>query len=319
GALTSTGLELAADIDAANLDLLWPGLRGTASGKIAVGGSFDRPRGRGQLVGRGLEFRELKLEQVTIAGELGGAPAAPLALRLEATGVSNGPILVQRIEAAANGTMAAHRVTLDLAAAEWHAQAEGSGALSARTWRGTLSRSEFDEDLLGRWQLVEPAAIVVGTREVSLATVCLEHPSGGRWCGALDVRGQPSDRLVLLAQSFDLKTLRPLLPPAVSLEGVYQLSASLFDLTGNPRGAFALTGEKTRVRASTGDQQTYAADLDEVRAAATLANGRVELLAALRSGDAGKFDINASIRNVRLPNSPIEGTLSAAWPDVGFL
>ncbi|MEO8463768.1 MAG: translocation/assembly module TamB domain-containing protein [Gammaproteobacteria bacterium] len=319
GALTSAGLELVADVDVANLDLLWPGLRGAATGKVAVGGSFDQPTGSGRLVGHGLTYRDFKLEQITIEGELGGSPAAPLALRLEASGATGGPVRLERLVAAANGTTGAHRVTLDIDAPEWHSHAEATGALSARTWRGTLSRAEFDEELLGRWQLVEPAALAVGMRAVSLATACLEHPSAGRWCGALDIRGQPSDRLVLVAQNFDLKTLRPLLPPAVSLEGICQLSASLFDLTGNPRGALALTGENTHVRATTGEQQTYAADLDELRAAGTLANGRVELLAALRSGDAGKLDLNASIRDVRLSNSAIEGTLSLAWPDVGFL
>ena len=319
GALTPAGLDLAADIDVANLDLLWPGLRGAARGKVAIGGSFDEPSGRGRLAGQGLAFRDFRLEQVTIEGELGGAPAAPLVLRLEAMGASRGPVRVERLEAVANGTTAAHRVTLDVSADEWRSHAEGNGALAARTWRGTLSRAEVDEDLLGRWQLVEPAAVVIGAREMSLATACLEHPSGGRWCGALDLRGRPSDRLVLTAENFDLKTLRPLLPPAVSLEGVCQFSASLFDLTGNPGGALALTGEKTRVRATTGEQQTYSADLDELRAAATLGNGRVELLAALRSGDAGKLDLSASIRDVRVSDSPIEGTLHAAWPDVGFL
>ena len=319
GALTSAGLELVADVDVANLDLLWPGLSGAAAGKATLGGSFDAPTGGGRLLGHGLAFRDFKLEQVTIEGELGGSAAAPLALRLEATGATAGPVRVERLVAAANGTMAANRVTLDLDAAEWHSHAEGNGAFAARTWRGTLSRAEFDEELLGRWQLVEPSALTIGTREVSLATVCLEHPSAGRWCGELDLQGQPSDRLVLVGQNFDLKTLRPLLPPAVSLEGVCQVSASLFDLTGNPRGALALTGENTRVRATTGDQQTYAADLDEMRAAATLGNGRVELLAALRSGDAGKLDIKASIRDVRQANSAIDGTLSLAWPDVGFL
>ena len=319
GALRPAGLDLVADVDVADLNLLWPGLRGAAAGKVAIGGSFDEPSGRGRLAGRGIAFRDFSLEQVTIVGELGGARTAPLALQLEATGAARGPIRLQRVVAAASGTSAAHRVTLDLSGEEWRAQAAGDGAFAARTWRGTLSQAEFDEDLLGRWQLVEPAAVVVGTREASLATVCLEHPSGGRWCGALDVRGQPSDRLVLVAQNFDLKTLRPVLPPAVSLEGVYQLSASLFDLTGNPRGAFALTGEKTHVRATTGEQQTYAADLDDLRAGATLGNGRVELTATLRGGDTGKVDLNASIRDVRLSNSPIDGTLRAVWPDVGFL
>ncbi len=319
GALTDGGIELAADVDVANLDLVWPGLRGSAAGKVDLGGSLDRPRARGRLVSRGLAFRDFTLERLEVEGGIGGDPSAPLALRFDATGLARGPVRVEHAAAVANGTTAAHRLNLDLTAAEWHAHAEADGGFAARVWRGTLTRAEFDEDLLGQWLLVEPAAIALGAHEASLATTCLNHAHGGRWCAQLDLRGRPADRLALAAQNFELETLRPLLPPALALEGVYQLSASLFDLTGNPRGALVLTGEKTRVRATTGERQSYATGIDELRAAATLGNGRLELQAALRSGDAGKLDLTAAIRDVRLPDSRIEGTLSLAWPDVAFL
>ncbi len=194
GGLTATSLELTADADIANLDLLWPGLRGAAAGKVTLGGSFDQPSGRGRLVGHELVLGEYTLAQVVIEGELGGAPATPLALRVEATGAARGTLRVERLIGAANGTMAAHRVTLDFDAEEWHAHAAGDGALSSRLWRGTLTQAEFDENLLGRWQLVEPSAVAIGARQASLATTCFEHESAGRWCGELDVRGQPGDR-----------------------------------------------------------------------------------------------------------------------------
>jgi translocation and assembly module TamB len=319
GALTAAGLTLAADVDARNLDALWPGLDGAVNGKLTIGGTFAQPTGRGRLTASKLAFGDYTVDGVAAEGVAGDAPDAPLDLRVEVAGAARGPVRIDKLLVAASGTTAAHRVTLDFDGREWRAHAAATGALAERVWRGSLAEAVFDENLLGRWQLTEPAAVTLGSNEAALGTTCLEHPSGGRWCAALDVRGRQSDRLVLAAQNFELRTLRPLLPPALALEGVYQLSASLFDVTGNPRGALVLTGERTRVSATTGVQQTYATELDELRAGVTLNDGRLELLAALRSGDAGKVDLTAGVRDVRMRDSAITGTLAAAWPDVGFL
>jgi translocation and assembly module TamB len=319
GALEPAALSLAVDADVTNLDLLWPGTRGAVAGKVSVDGSMAQPRVRGRLTARALARGDFTIDRLAIEGDAGSGAATPLMLHVEAAGIARDPVRVDSLTAEARGTTAEHRVTVALAGAGWQAHAAASGDFGERAWRGTLGELDFDEELLGRWQLVDPAAVTLRQRQVTVATTCLSHVSGGHWCAEADVQGRATDRLAVVAQNFDLKTLRPLLPPSLSLDGVYQLSASLFDPTGQPRGALVLTGETTHLRATLGEQQTYGAELDELRAAATLTDGRLALLAAVRGGDSARVDLNATVRNVEARDSAIDGSLSLAWPDVGFL
>ncbi|HET7608017.1 MAG TPA: translocation/assembly module TamB domain-containing protein, partial [Gammaproteobacteria bacterium] len=182
----------------------------------------------------------------------------------------------------------------------------------------TLDRLDVDEKVLGPWRLESPAALQLGRGLVTVATACLVHVSNARWCSELDVQGRPEDRLVVSGQSFDLATLRPLLPPEVELAGVYQLSGSLFDLMGDPRGAVALTGGTTRARVVAGEG-VFETELDLVQAGMTLTSGRLALTAAVRRTAGGSADVNAEIADVRARDSRVDGAVRVEWPDVGFL
>ena len=154
---------------------------------------------------------------------------------------------------------------------------------------------------------------------MTLANSCLLHTSQARWCTQLDVRGRPEDSLVVSGQNFDLATVRPLLPPALELEGVYQLSGALLDLMGEPRGAIALNSSSTRARVAFGDAQAFTAEFDRVQAGMTLTDGALELTAAVRSTSGGRAEVVGTIVDVRERDSAIDGRLHVEWPDLAFL
>ena len=67
------------------------------------------------------------------------------------------------------------------------------------------------------------------------------------------------------------------------MSGIYQFSGSLVDLTGEPRGALALTGGTTQARILFGDEQAFATELAQAQASMTLMAGRADLAATVRS------------------------------------
>jgi translocation and assembly module TamB len=319
GGLDRERLDLTVDAELDELDLLVPDVDGALTAALTVDGTWQEPRGNGRVALRDAAYAGVTLARLDVSGEAGLAADAPVDLTVEASGLTRGPVRVLELDATVDGTGAAHDARIELRAEGVDATVAATGGLSAGVWRGTLERLEIDEKVLGPWRLEAPAAIGVGRGFVTVATSCLKHVSDARWCTELDLQGDPTDKLVVSGQNFDLATLKPLLPPEVELEGVYQLSGSLFDLMGDPRGAVALTGGLTQASVVFGEQRAFATELDLVQAGMTLTSGRLALTAAVRRSRGGSADVNAEIDDVRARDSRVNGAVRVEWPDVGAL
>ncbi len=320
GGLDRETLDLAVDAELDELDLLVPGADGALTADLTVDGTWQEPRGNGEIALRDAAYAGVALQRLDVRGTAGLAADAPVALTIEAAGVAREPIGIRELGARVDGTAGAHTARVDIAVADGlSATAAATGGFRDGVWRGTLERLDIDEQVLGPWRLESPAALGVGRGFLTVATSCLTHVSNARWCTELDLQGRPEDKLVVSGQNFELATLRPLLPPEVELGGIYQLSGSLFDLMGEPRGAVALTGGNTRASVAFDGEQAFATELDLVQAGMTLTDGRLALTAAVRRALGGSADVNAEIADVRARDSLVDGTVRIEWPDVGFL
>ncbi len=319
GAIDGAALDLAVDAKLATLDLLVPDAAGSLTADVAIGGSLQEPRGSGRLSLRDVAFAGIAVERIDVNGAAGLAPTSPVALTVEAAGIARDPLRVSELRVVTNGTTAAHTLRVEAAADVLRGTVAATGGLRDGAWRGTIERIDVDEPRLGPWRLDTPAAFAVGRGFVTLANSCLLHTSQARWCTQLDVRGRPDDNLVVSGQNFDLASVQPLLPPALELEGVYQLSGALLDLTGNPRGAIALNSSGTRARVAFGEDQAFTAEFDRVQAGVTLTDGEVGVTAAVRSTSGGRAEVVATIDDARERDSPLAGRLHVEWPDLAFL
>jgi translocation and assembly module TamB len=319
GSLDRAALRLDVDAEVADLDWLVPGVSGRLAADLSLDGSWQEPRGRGSLEARALGYRGSSIGRLEIDGELGLAPDTPLALIIEADAVTRGPLTVDSVRAELAGTTADHRVSGEARAEDWRATLAARGGREGDRWRGTVERVAIDQMLLGDWRLTEAARAAVGRRSLSLETSCLLHESGARACAELRLEGRADDRLVISAQNFELETLQPLLPQQLKLSGVYQLSASLVDLTGEPNGAIAISSETTRIDVASTLEAAYTTELDDVRASATLQGGRLDLRGSVRGSAGGRVDLRARIDEVGAEDSTIGGALEVDWPDLGFL
>ena len=319
GTLDRERLDVSVDARLDKLDLLVPNVDGALTGAVKVDGTWQEPRANGQITISNAAYAGVALERLDLRGTAGLAANAPVGLTLAAAGIARGPVNIHTLDATVDGTAATHEARVELTAEDVDAMLTVSGSLAAGMWRGMLESLDLDERVLGPWRLESPSAVGIGRGVVTVATTCLKHISNARWCSALDLQGRPEDSLVVSGQNFDLATLKPLLPQELELAGIYQLSGSLFDLMGNPRGAFALSGGTTRASVAFGEERAFATELDLVQAGMTLTDGRLELTTTVRRTAGGSADVSAEIADVRERDSRVDGAVHIQWPDVGFL
>ncbi len=319
GTFDASNVDLAVTADLVNLDLVVPDAGGSVEGEIALTGTWAEPHARGRLAARELVYAGVTIAELDVDGAIGLAPSTPLSLTMTADGVRRDSVRLDRLTTTLVGTTAMHTATIEARGDQWRATAVADGGWNEQLWSGVLQRVEIDEPVLGAWELDTPAAIAFGVGRAGITTGCLVHVSQARLCGELDLQGNPTDQLVVSAQNFELETLRPVLPPELAVTGVYQLSASLLDVLGEPHGALAVASGMTRVRVEYGDAQAFATELDDVRAGVTLEAGRLELTANLASTAGGVASLNAQIANLRARDSPVDGSLRIEWPDLSFL
>ncbi len=319
GTLSPDDLDVAVAARVDNLDLVWPGLRGGLDGAASFAGTWAEPRGRGHIEAHDLALGEISIERLAVAGEAGLPKDTRLDLTIDASGLARRQVAIDSIKMSLAGKTSAHRARLEAHAQDWLATVTASGGVADLTWRGTLDSFDVDEKVLGNWRLSEPARAEAGRERVRLETACMVHVSGARGCAELALAGKRDDRLVISAQNLNLSTLEPIMPPQLKVDGVYQMSASFADLSGQPHGAAVLTGGTTHVRIAFDQAQAFSTDVTEARAAATLEAGKLAVDATVATSNGGRTRLQGQIDDVRKNDSPISGGVALQWPDLAFL
>ena len=243
-------LDLAFDIDAPDLAALYPGLAGTLRGDGRLAGSPASPAVTAKLRGAGITFEDTSVARLSLDVDWrneGGRAA------LQADEVKAGETLLSGVSARLDGRIDAHRLSLDLAAADASLSLAAEGGLRDRRWQGVLNRLQATAADLGEWRLQAPAALRLAENEASVERLCLNQAETalcllGGWSAAagLDLRGD--------LNAFDLARLARYLPGEAVIEG--QLAAR-FEATGpleKPQATFELRPGDGRIRLEEGDE-----------------------------------------------------------------
>src|SRR6185503_16652994 len=121
GTLDDANVDVTVDAALTSLDLLVPGAAGAVNAAGTVRGTWREPRVRGRIAARDVSVASIVVAQLDADGEAGLAPTAPAAFTIEASGLSRGPVAVERVRAALTGTTGAHTATITATAADWDA------------------------------------------------------------------------------------------------------------------------------------------------------------------------------------------------------
>ena len=304
-------------LDAPQTALLWPALTGALQLEAAVGGTLSRPDIAGALVGRGLSWRDYSFEELRVAASAAPQADAPLEITMDGAGLKWRDLTAHAVSARVNGRNSSHTIDIGLDAVQGAARLQADGELTPTGWSGSLQALSVEQPVAGEWRLVAPVGVALGDGVISFEDFCLAQ-SSTRVCGFGHISGTSADRVELTATRFDLRSLRPLLPDALSLEGAYEAVLHLTGPLNEPNASVSVTGGSSRA-AYQAEAEAFELGFDAVRLDATLEGDRIALEGSVNAGDGGTASLTAHIEDVRGPDPGIRGTMRASWNDLQFL
>lgn len=338
GALAANG-EVRGSVAQPRIDAQWSAVQArlpgnfqieAMQGKARIG--IDRKRAfildsaDADISARGMRRGNDSLRLLSAQLRFGPRADAPLALTIDAEGITAAGIQAQRLHAGASGSTARHalEVTLQEAGQSWALKANG-GLAELETnprWQGQIHA--FDAG--GRFQarLAAPAALLLSARKTLLERFVLDADSGriavehfARDAQGIDTRGH--------IERLQLAQLLRHAAPATPVKTDLQLSGKW-----NLRMGETLTGELALQR-DQGDLTVLGGvpltlGLRELRANATAQGGRLALQLEAHGQRLGSVDINAatvigqgSQRLSIAPDAPVTGSARIAMPSIAWI
>ena len=316
-------LRVEVSLDAPSSEVLWPELTGALHINAALGGTPSKPDLTGELIGRGLRWRDLAVENLRVAATV--APwavaeheDAPLDIAVHGTGLRWRELAARAVSGRVHGRNEGHAVEAGVDAAHGTGRLRATGRLTPKGWSGSLEALAVDGSVVGDWRLAAPVAVAVGGGVVSLGDFCLAAQPAARMCGSARVSGTSDDRIEIVASHFELRSLTPLLRETVSAEGTYDVALRWRGPPTDPSASVSVAGGATRAVVRTaGETTTFG--FDGLRLDATLEGDRIEVEGNVDAGASGRARIDARIDDAWGPDPGIRGSMHASWNELGFL
>ncbi len=306
--------ELAAEtrLDSPDLGALWPGLQGRAHLQATLRGDYARPAVRAQGRLDALRYDDIRVAQATLDADVDLAKR--LQLRVDASQMQVGQD-IRKLQLRVDGAPAQHRLELSADTADGRVAlaAEGRLDLDRPGWNGTLTEGRLAPLRLAAWSLESAVPLAVGPG-VDLQQACWRSVDEARACVRVAMNGADREFAVQL-ERFELGSLAPLLPQALTVRGRFDGTASAtMDARGLRALDVALTTAGGELRKTGLPPVTW--QVGELRAQET-GEG---LIATLDLPVAGG-QLEAELRlapGADLMQRALSGEAMVALPDLGF-
>ena len=217
--------DLGWTVIASDLGALIPKVGGTlrASGRVA--GPRATPLLTASLRGSGLRFGADTVDQVDLVATLDTAGTLPSLLNVEASALTIKGTKLDHLGLRLDGNADHHRLQVSAAAPAGTIALAADGRYDQRRWSGTLTRLDFTEQHIGRWQLRQATAIDAGADSAALRELCLVKTAAslcasGEWHGAAGWQAR------LAARGLPLALAQYLLPESTVVEGTIDADAT---------------------------------------------------------------------------------------------
>jgi len=291
-------LNLDANIDAQHLDNALPGLGGVAKGTLRARGDLKTPQLLADLTASGLRWQAMRIGRIKLDGDVssGEQVQGKLALRVEQ--LKQDALAVDLLTLDASGTEKQHQLKLNLKGEPVSGQLALNGSFDRATqrWQGNLNNTRFDTPV-GEWRLTRAIALdyLNSAQTVKIGPHCWQNPNA-ELCVPQTVEAGPSGNARVVLNRFDLAMIKPFMPEATQLRGVFNGDADVSWTADGalPTGRIALKGSGVKVEQDV-QGNTLPVAFDTLNLNAALKNGRAQLDWLIRIAGNGQLDGNVQI------------------------
>ncbi len=216
-------------LDAPDLASLWPEVQGNLNSSGQADFSGAAPALAFTLHGKGLHYREDRLDRLNAQINLQGTSPTSHA-SLHAAGMEIGKLKIDSVEAEATGSLASHDLKLALNSPVGNIQIAGSGAYANRTWQGKLVDITLSPLGAGNWKNSTPWQPRIAEAHFSLPQACVAQAEA-RIC--LKADWQPkrwqADAFIAAVPTRDLQAL---LPEGLDYQGSFGGTLHIREING---------------------------------------------------------------------------------------
>jgi translocation and assembly module TamB len=280
------------DIRAPDLSQLLPGARGGLTTRGDLAGPRGAPQVHAGLQATGLAYRGYAAQRLALRLDLDMQDIKESSAQLELAGYTAPQGEIASMTLQARGRLREHAIDLALDAGGAQATANLRGAFLKNIWTGRLHDGELRSATAGVWRLENPAALVAGAREISLAQGCLRQEPG-RICAQGAWRRPLGWNVTASARHFPLSLMQPLFQEDIGLTG--RLDADIVaraPYAGATSATVELHLSPGSVRYPARGEQRVQVEYDAASATLRAAQGRAQSRLSLRLKNQGTLDAN---------------------------
>ncbi len=213
--------NMTARVDAPDLALSIPGVRGQAQGQIDLSGKMAEPEIKLSLTGDSLGWQDqAALQSFELKGLITPMPILKADVSLSASQGEFDAFKLDDLRLSLTGTETEHLLTLDMKAKPVGAEIIIAGQLDRKTgWQGRLEQGQIDT-LLGLWKLDKPTKLgySLKTESANVAAHCWRQ-SESSLCLTEDLTAGSSGSAKLAVERFTFNILEPLMPESLKIKG----------------------------------------------------------------------------------------------------
>lgn len=290
--------NLDANINAPQLDNALPGLGGVVNGALQLRGNLKAPQILADLTANRLRWQELRINRVTLKGEVrsGEQIEGDLALRVDQ--LTQAALAIRQLTLQAKGSEKQHQMQLRIDGKPVSGQLALNGSFDRQTqrWSGTLNNTRFDTPV-GEVRLSRAMALEYFNQEqrVTVGPHCWLNPNV-ELCVPKTIDAGASGQATVQLNRFDLAMVKPFLTEDTQLSGLFTGRADVSWKAGGglPQAKVTLSGKGVKVRQNV-QGNTLPVDFDTLDLNAALVNGRAQLGWLIRIANNGQLAGNVQI------------------------